>query len=391
MTEPTRPTDVRKLFPVLERCVYFNHAATGPLPLTAVAAMDDWNRRCAEEGEVPWDEAEAMVGETRVMVARLMGVRTADVAFTKNTSSGIIIAIGSVEWRDGDNVVLMEDAFPAVNYPFAFLLPRVEKRWVTSEELVRGSDCVFDRTDDRTRMVALPWVHFLTGRRFDVTAIARFCRERGIVSVVDAIQGLGVVPSSFGDVGADFVCSHGAKWLVGPQGSGFMAVRPGILPQLRPYNLGWLSADWTQFNDIFSIKPLRTDARQFEEGTKNYIAIRGLQASLGLFLETGLDSVWERVRGLVGRLRAGLERAGFEFVTPGEPDRSAGIVTCHKPGCRSASFHAWLRAGGMVCALREDRLRISPHFYSTGEEVDRFLERITMPEAETAVPTDCPT
>jgi selenocysteine lyase/cysteine desulfurase len=388
---PERLQVIRDLFPVLEKHVYFNHAGTGPLPRPAVQAVSGYAEQSAREGKVPWPEAEGVVGRVRVQLAELLHVEPRTVAFTKNTSAGIIIAINSIDWQEGDNVVLMEDAFPAVTYPFHFMLPHIRKRWVTARQLVQGPDCVFDLVDNRTRCVALPWVHFLTGSRFDVATVARFCRERGVFTIIDAIQGIGVVDCDWTEVGTDFVSGGGTKWLLSPQGTGFIHVRPDTLERIRPANHGWLSAHWENFNDISSLKPLSVDARRFEEGTKNYLGIYGQHESLAMLLDVGIGEVERRVRMLTARLRAGLEANGWEILTPADPDQNAGIVTCRKEGINPASVLAWLTSANMVCALRENLLRISPHFYDTEEEVDRFLGRMNEPGAATAAPADCST
>lgn len=369
--------EAREFFPIARHRVYFNHASTGPLPEPAVKAISDFARRQAEEGEVPYQEAEAAAEETRGLLARLMRVKPEEVAFTKNTSAGIIIAAGSIDWQPGDNVVLMEDDFPTVTYPFRFLLPDIERRWCTSEQLVRDPEAVFRLVDKRTRTVVVSSVHFLTGRRFDIRAICRFCREKGVLMVIDAIQGLGVVDEDFSQVDADFVVSHGAKWLLSPQGTGFMAVRADTLSRLRRYNLGWLSARWDAFNDIFTLKPMKSGASRYEEGTKNYLGIYGMRESLKLLLALGVPEVEGRVRGLTELLRSGLEAAGFEIATPREPHRSAGIITGRNPKAESSVLHQRLTDAGIVCSLRENLLRVSPHFYNTAEEVRRFLEVLT--------------
>lgn len=382
---------IRALFPALANSTYFNHASTGPLPLTGVEAVTGYCRKQAETGQVPYDEAEAVVEDTRSLLAQLLHVEPETVAFTKNTSAGVGIAIGSVEWTAGDNVVLMEDDFPTVTYPFHYLLPGVQKRFCTSERLADGPEAVFSLVDRNTRMVAVSWVHFLTGRRFDVAAICRFGRERGIVTVIDAIQGIGAVDCDWSAVGADFVVSHGAKWLLSPQGSGYLRVHPETLPRLRPCNLGWLSAEWRDFNDIFTLKPMKAGASRFEEGTKNYLAIYGLRESLRILLGVGAAEAEARVRMLCGRLRRGLVERGFDIVTPAEPGRSAGIVTCHRPGDDSAALVQRLAEAKMVCSLRENRLRISPHFYNTEEEVDRFVDVLTARAGSSDKPAACAT
>jgi cysteine desulfurase/selenocysteine lyase len=362
----------RELFPVTRRYVYLNHASNGPLATPVVQAMSGYIERCRQHGEVPYSEAEAGVEEGRALAAQLMGARRDEIAFVKNASAGVIIAIGSIEWHHGDNIVMMRDAFPVNVYPFNYLLPHVEKRYVTSSELAQGPECVFRLVDRHTRAIAIDWVHFLSGVRADIAAIATFCRTRAIHILIDAMQGLGAVDLSFGDLGVDFVFAGGGKWLLGPQGSGILYVNSAILPKLKPANLGWLSAQWDDFNDIYTPKPMKPGASRFEEGTKNYIGIYGLRESLRILLDAGMSEVTERVRMLVQLLRQRLEEKGFEVITPADPQRHAGIVTASRPDIDPSTLHTRLKQEGFICSLRENRLRISPHFYNTNEEIERF-------------------
>ena len=190
---------IRELFPVTRRYVYLNHASNGSLAIPVVEAMNGYIERCSLHGEVPYLEAEAVVDDCRELAARLMGVRANEIAFVKNTSAGAIIAIGSIEWQHGDNMILMRDAFPTNTYPFHYLLPHVEKRYVTSAELAKGSECIFKLVDRHTRAIAIDWVHFLSGVRADISVIATFCCMRAIYILFDGMQGLGAVDQSFGD------------------------------------------------------------------------------------------------------------------------------------------------------------------------------------------------
>jgi cysteine desulfurase/selenocysteine lyase len=368
----TQLAALRELFPVTRRYIYLNHASNGSLATPVAQAMNGYIERCSLQGEVPYAEAEAAVEDGRVLAARLMGVRTDEIAFVKNTSAGAIIAIGSIDWHTGDNLVMMKDAFPTNTYPFHYLLPHIEKRYVTSAELASGPDCIFRLVDRHTRAIAIDWVHFLSGVRADIKAVADFCRTRAIHILLDAMQGLGVVNQRFGELGIDFVYAGGGKWLLGPQGSGILYVNSALLPKLRPANLGWLSARWDDFNDIYTPKPMKQGASRFEEGTKNYIGIYGLRESLRILLDAGLSAVADRVRLLVQLLRKRLEEKGFEISTPADPERSAGIITASRPDRDTAALFAHLKQQGFICSLRENRLRISPHFYNTAEEAERF-------------------
>jgi cysteine desulfurase / selenocysteine lyase len=367
----------RALFPILRDCVYFNSASTGPMPTTEVEAITGFAWRCSLEGEIPYREVEDVVEETRAMVAQLMHVSAEEIAFTRNTSQGIIIAIGSIDWRPGDNLIMMRDAFPADYYPFHYLLPDVEKRYVTSMELAQEPDCVFRLVDRRTRVVSLDWVHSMSGIRCDIEAIAEFCRPLGVRFIVDAIQGLGTIDTDFSKVRADFVCSSVAKWLLGPQGIGLMYVNRDTLPRLRPCNFGWLSARWEEFNDMFTPRTLKPGAARYEEGTKNYLSIYAMREGLKVLLRAGLPEIAGRIRALADQLRARLTHAGFRILTPEEPARSGGFIVCDRPGADMSGLHRRLTDARLICSLRENRLRIAPHFFNTNEEVSRFMEVLT--------------
>jgi cysteine desulfurase / selenocysteine lyase len=378
---PEQLDKFRRLFPVTQRYVYLNHASNGSLAVPVVEAMHGYIDRCSKHGEVPYQEAEAVVEDGRKSAARLMGVRPDEIAFIKNTSAGVIIAINSIEWQHGDNMVLMRDAFPTNIYPFNYLLPQVEKRYVTSAELAKGPECIFKLVDRHTRAIAVDWVHFLSGVRTDIAAVAAFCRTRAIHILLDAMQGLGAVSQSFGDLGIDFAYAGGGKWLLGPQGSGILYVNSAILPKLKPANLGWLSAKWDDFNDIYTPKPMKPGASRFEEGTKNYIGIYGLRESLRILLDAGVDEVAARVRMLVQLLRKRLDEKGFQVMTPVDPQRSAGIIATSRPDLDMAALFLRLKEQGFAISLRENHLRIAPHFHNTEDEIERFCAALPAQEA----------
>ena len=165
----------------------------------------------------------------------------------------------------------------------------------------------------------------------------------GVFLIVDAIQGLGVVDMDFSAAGADFVCASTNKWLMSPQGTAVVCINASTMPRLKPYNLGWLSARWEEFNDLLTERALKTDASRYEEGTKNYLGIYGMRESLRIVLGVGPADVEKQVRLLDRPVAPGLLAQDYEIVTPEEPRRNAGIVLCRKPGSDMAERHLHLR------------------------------------------------
>jgi selenocysteine lyase/cysteine desulfurase len=166
-------TKYRKLFPAAEKYIYLNHASTGPLPLPAVQAISNLAKKYSEQGTIKWQEYEALSNSTRSLAAKLVSASPDEICFVQNTSQGIIYAIGSIPFEKGDNVIILKDAFPTNSYPFHFLLPDIEKRYITSKELIDDPSCVLKLINKRTKAVSFDWVNFLNGIRIDLRYISK--------------------------------------------------------------------------------------------------------------------------------------------------------------------------------------------------------------------------
>lgn len=368
----------RRLFLVTDKCIYLNHASTGPLPLTAVKAIEQLNRRCSEQGSFDWTEEEKISNDTRALSAKMVNTTSEEICFVPNTSQGIIYAIGSILWEKEDNIILMKDAFPTNLYPFLYLLPDVEKRYVTSIELNNNPNCILQQIDNKTKAIALDWVNFLNGIRIDITTIGQICKEKGIYFIIDGMQGLGAVKLDLKKIHVDFFSSAAPKWMLGPHGIGILYVNQNILGKLKPFNLGWLSANWVDFYDIFSPKPLKTSASRFEAGTKNYLGIVGLLESLKIFEEIGTENIESRILEITDHLLSKINEPGFEIITPKQRKKRAGIVSFRRKDKDSMELFMKLKQNRIICSLRENYIRISPHFYNTISELDRLIDIVTI-------------
>ncbi|MDX1344917.1 MAG: aminotransferase class V-fold PLP-dependent enzyme, partial [Sedimenticolaceae bacterium] len=118
-------------------------------------------------------------------------------------------------------------------------------------------------------------------------------------------------------------------------------------------------------------------ARRFECGSPNMLGIHALSASLGLLLDIGLDKVWEGISRRVDLLRSGLgAMQGIEIVSDGSPGRRSGILTFRLSRGGSAELFKSLQDAGVFCALRGGGIRLSPHFYTPLEQIERALSLI---------------
>jgi selenocysteine lyase/cysteine desulfurase len=189
------------------------------------------------------------IEELRRAAAGMIGAEKEEVAFIKNTSEGIATVAGGIEWRAGDRVVTTGVEYPSNMYPWMDLARRVGIELVTVAETANedGSRAVALEAllkaaeHPKTRMVTLSHVEYASGQRHDLGAIGRFCRERGILFCVDAIQSMGVLPVDVKGMGIDYLAADGHKWLLGPEGAGVFYCRKELLERTRPLSIGWLN------------------------------------------------------------------------------------------------------------------------------------------------------
>jgi len=376
----------RDEFPVKQERVYFNHAGIGPLPRRAAEAaqrvlQEQLTGGASAANYRTWTEG---VTQTREALAKLTRAAPEEIAFVKNTTSGLFIAAGSIPWKDGDNVVTTAVEFPANVYPWLGLERQgVETRFVGLRDGCLHMDDLAATMDRRTRAVAVSWVQFSNGYRADLGKLSQLCRDHGCYLVLDAIQGLGALRLDLSRYAVDFAAADGHKWLLSVEGCGMMYVRRQILDELVPCHIGWMGVQNAMDFLNYQLTPL-PDARRFEEGSQNIAGLHALGAAAGLFLEAGPAQVEAEIMALTDVLMERLEQAGCLITSPRGPGARSGIVTCQHPQVPAGELVRQLIERGVQCAERAGAVRFSPHFYNDEEEVERAVALVR--EAAAAAP-----
>lgn len=366
-------------FPVIHECAYLNHAGMAAVPRRSAQRMAALAELVSRTGDRRWLDRQAEVDRVRGVAARLLGAsRPHEVAFVENTSTALSMIAGGIDWRPGDNVVGAALEFPSNVYPWMQLADfGVEYHQVPEREGRIDPEELIALLDGRTRMLALSWVQYASGFRSGLARLGAACRERGILFVVDVIQGLGGLKLDVERELVDVAAASGHKWLLGPEGAGLLYVSDRVVERLRPARSGWRSTrdmfQWADYDLTWA-----EGARRFESGTLNVYGIVALGGSLDILAEAGAAAVEEQVLALTGRAARGLADLGFSVVSSRAPDETSGIVTATHPRLDPKTLVKRLGERDIVVAARAGRFRISPHFYNTEEEIDRCLGELAV-------------
>ncbi|MGE5717576.1 MAG: aminotransferase class V-fold PLP-dependent enzyme, partial [Acidobacteriota bacterium] len=230
------------------------------------------------------------------------------------------------------------------------------------------------KVDARTRVLAVSWVAFHNGWVFPVEEISKFCRERGILFVLDAIQGLGALPMNVSADGPDVLAADSHKWLLGPEGCATFYVSERARDRVPPLYAGWWNIKHERGYLDYSLDFFES-ARRYEPGTLPTANIAGLAASLDLLTEAGLENIRARILGVCDLLRRSLAERGWKITSP-EPLRS-GVLAAALPGADCRVLCKRLEDRGVITAPREGSVRFSPHFYNDEKEVGRILDALS--------------
>ena len=357
--------------------IYLNAASTGPLPERTLRAQEEYSRKRAAPHRLSHEEQFAVLDDARARITSLIGAEPGSVALSVNTGAGINLAAWGLPLGRGDVVVIPDLEFPANVYPWmaasrerGFTLHTVPARdGLLDEEALLAA---IDRKG--VRLAALSWVGFATGFVADLDRIGAACRTGGVMLVVDGMQGVGALHIDVQRLQIDLLACGGQKWLLSPWGSGFTYVRPEILETIVPQPVSWMGV---RGSDDFSALvdydlTWRDGARRFEQITVPFQDFAGMAASLGLLQELGMDAVAAHVAERVEQLAAGAARAGVEVVTP--PGRRAGIVTVRPRDVSAAASR--LRDARVIHSVRERTVRLSPHCYTTSDEIRVALDAL---------------
>lgn len=351
--------------------IYLNHAAVAPWPrrtAEAVAAFAEENRRLGAARYPRWLAVEARL---RRRLAELVGAASPDdVALMKNTSEALSVIAFGLEWRPGDNVVSFAGEFPSNRIVWEALAPRGVELRLADPGAADPEQALLALCDDRTRLVAISSVQYASGLRARLEPIGAFCRARGILFCVDAIQSLGALVFDAVVAGVDFVVADGHKWMCGPEGLALFWSRPQAREQLQLLQFGWHMVEHAGEFDRREWRPAAS-ARRFECGSPNLLGIHALEASLSLLQEVGMETVEQRLRERVAVALEEVQRRGFERLSPDDPERRSGIVTFRVPGREPEALHQQLMQRGVICACRGGGIRFSPHWYTSREQLRR--------------------
>ena len=379
---------LRRQTPGVDHVVHLNHAGSS-LPSAAVLdrQIEHLRREALTGGYEAANEAAAEDAQVYDSIARLLNADRSEIARVEHATAGWNALFWSVPMREGQRIVTARAAYGANAVAFLRaserrgvridVVPADEHGQVDVDELER-------RIDDDVALVALTHVPTNGGLVNPAAAVGRIANAAGVPYLLDACQSTGQLVVDVSEVGCDLLSSTGRKYLRGPRGTGFVFASNRIIDRLLPDHPDHHGADWVAA-DRYELRP---DARRYEYWEYNHAGWLALGLAVEEAMAIGMPRIEATVQVRADELRTRLADRGHRVMDLGT--ERCGIVTVAADGFDAATMKTALRAAGINISVTtpastrfdaevrdlDDMLRISVHYLTTSDELERTLDAI---------------
>ena len=372
--------EIQQAFAVDRGIINLNNGGVSPSPRVVQDAL---RRHLEFSNQAPaytmWQVLEPEIESVRRRLAAAFGCDPEELAITRNASEALETCLLGLDLRPGDEVLTTTQDYPRM---LTTLDQRARRdgivvrtiRFPAPPASVEALTALFrDSLTPKTRVILVCHITNLTGQIFPVRSICRMARERGIEVIVDGAHAFAHFPFTRDDLECDFYGTSLHKWLCAPIGTGFLYVRRGKIQRLWPL--------------MAAPETMRADIRKFEEvGTHPAANHNAIAEALTFHEGIGAERKAARLRYLrdrwMDRLRG---RPGVVLRTSADPAQSCALANVAIEGldAKRLAAHLWDSERILVVAIDHEEvrgIRVTPHVYTTIEEVDRFaaaMERVT--------------
>lgn len=363
---------IREQFDFDPELTVFNHAGLSPSPIAVRDAIAAQVKRAnADPSYTIWRRQDNELGPVRSRLAKLVGCDEDELALTMNATYGLQTILMGVPMERGDSFVTTTHDYPRA---FTAMAQRGRRDGTTMTQVPHtappeGKDVVAKKVlgavTDRTKAVLLCQMTFTNGHIFPIREVADGLAGKDVVLFVDAAHGIGLLPQSFKEMKAQAytACLH--KWVMGPIGTGVLAVQ-------RP----WIKRIWP----LHPADPeLDDNMRKFEQvGTRPAAPFLALKECLDFHDTIGMERKAARLEFLRNRLADKVLNAP-DVIHYGSLDPAVcrAILAVGFKKAPTFELAGWLLAKHRIHVTTMvragmDAIRISPNVFTTLEEVDRL-------------------
>lgn len=360
----------RKEFPILGKTTYLISNSLGAMPRQVYDSVREYAEAWATRGVRAWGdswwEMPVRLGD---LLEPILGTGPGEVSFHQNVTLAESIVLSCFDFSGRRRkIVYTSMEFPSVMYLYqsaqcrgaeVCVIQSKDGIGVEIEDLLRA-------IDERTLLVPVSHVLFKSAYIMNAREIIRRTHEVGALVVLDVYQSAGTIPINVKDLDVDVVIGGCLKWLCGGPGAAFLWVRPGLRNKLEPTLTGWMAHERS-----FAFEPemsMRDDAFRFLNGTPHIPCLYAARPGLEILGKIGIERVRAKSKRQTRYIMDLAGQEGFSVTAPENDEERGGTVAIALPHAYEVAQEL-IRREFLVDFRPGAGVRISPHFYTTDDEL----------------------
>lgn len=359
--------EVRKDFPITKRFTCLDHASASPMPRPVYEAVLRYYNELGSFADFSWGRWIARREEIRQNIARFIGAKPEEIAFTSSTSHGMNLIAELIADQGGVLTNALE--FPTTTVPW--IHRKAALTFLKPQNGVISTEAIQKNLTPKMKTILTSFVQYQNGFRADLEAIGRLKGNRFFV--VNAAQGFGYLPIDVRSAQIDFLAANSYKWLMAGHGGGILYANEKWIRKFRPHSAGWQSVLRPELFDNRHAF-LKPTAARYEYGSPPFPSIFAIGAAIEYISELGIENVWQRIKFLTDVLIGELKKRGFQISSPLDLKMRSGIVVF---GVKNAvKLTNQLLARRFYVSPRGEGIRVAPHLYNTEAEIHSFIKAL---------------
>lgn len=399
VTEPVDLNDwkrIRDLFPLASDKIHLTtfFLASHPRP---VSEAIERHRKSFDKDPVGYFHQYLREGEPRcrAVAAEYMGVEPDQIALTDSTTMGLGLIYGALNLKPNQEIVSTTHDHYSTQVA---LQHRADRTGAKVREIALYDDAAKASVDeivartrkaitDRTRVLAVTWVHSSTGVKLPIAAMARVVsevnkqRDEGdrVLFCVDGVHGFGIEDVTMGDLGCDFFIAGTHKWIFGPRGTGLVWGRPSAWKSVHPVipSFGLNYEAWLGQMDRSEVP---TGDLMTPGGFHSFEHRWAVAEAFKLHQQIGKARVEKRIHELNTIAKTAMAKMPHVTLhTPVSPGLSSGIICFEVKGVGGEDVVQRLAAKGIIASTSPYRVsypRIAPSLINNESELERTMSEI---------------
>jgi selenocysteine lyase/cysteine desulfurase len=377
--------ELRKQFLIPEDEVYLNAGTVGSSPAPVLKAVfDGYNETEKMAQEDPEDYplwGYSALNEFRAPLAAFIGCGTEEIALVRNATEANNYATNGIDMKAGEEVLTTDQEHGSGYSPWELKSKRygIVMKKVTLPRPVENPAQVLNLINDaitpRTRVLFFSHITTDTGVVLPAKELCALARSKGILSVVDGAQVVGMMRLHMHEIGCDVYTSSPHKWLVAPKGTGFLFVRDEVVDRI------WSTVVTGGWDTLHTVE-------RFQHfGSANLPALWGLRASVELANKIGMERIEKRHRQMADYIHTEMIKRGAQTVTSPDPAMRCAIATVNVPPIDRMQLETWMWKTHKIRirGSQPSKLRLCTPYYLLRPDIDRFLEKFDAYKREKSI------